>query len=53
MVSNIFWMMWSNCEHVDCHWLSFSWSNEKMLVILFNRTVFSSKNTVLNFSRCS
>ena len=53
MVSDIFWMMWSNCEHANCHWLSFSWSNERRLVILFNWTAFSSKNTVLNFSRCS
>ena len=45
-------MMWSNCEHADRHWLSFSWSNERRSVILFNWTIFSSKNIVLNFSRC-
>ena len=53
MVSNIFWMMWSICEHVDCHWFSVSWSNEKRLLILFNWIAFSSKNMVLSFSRFS
>ena len=24
IVSDVFWMMWSNCEHADCHWFSVS-----------------------------
>ena len=51
MVLDIFWMMWSNCEHADCHWFSVSWSNERRSVILFNWIAFSSKNIVLNFSK--
>ena len=29
IVLDIFWMMWSNCEHADYHWFSLSWFNEK------------------------
>ena len=31
IVSDIFWMMLSNCKHVDWHWFLISWSNEKRL----------------------
>ena len=53
IVSNIFWIVWSNCEHADCHWFSVSWSNERRLVILLNWIAFSSKKMVLNFSTFS
>ena len=45
--------MWSNCEHVDCHWFLVNWSSERRSVILFNWIAFSSKKMVLNFSRFS
>ena len=46
-------MMWSNCEHADCHWFLFNWSIEKRLFILFSWIAFSSKNMVLNLSKFS
>ena len=53
IVSDIFWMMWFNCEQADCHWFSVSWSNERRSVTLFNWSAFSSKNIILNFSKFS
>ena len=46
----MFCIIWSSIVHDECHWLSVSWLCCSVLVSSLICSVFSSKNSVLNFS---
>ena len=50
ILSESFWIRWSNFVHVVCHCSVVSWFCIRMFVSSFNCGAFSSKYSVLNFS---